>query len=161
VTQPVALVSASCERLSLARPWSTTPSPLSLTFASFWCQWAPSPGRHSTNGQPKFALWRIFALAIFHPVLKTKKVNTPSSPCAFPRAEPSSHSSFYAQPQVQGLFTPMLPHPPTFFIASWLVSVPTISFPSGSHRHCKLFANGLPLLYNCRIQCRGERSFPP
>jgi hypothetical protein len=154
------LVSTSCERLSLARPWSTTPLPLSLTFASFWCQWAPSLRRHSTNGQPKSAPWRIFALAIFHPGLKTKKVNIPSS-CASPRAEQSSHSSFYAQPQVQGLFTTMLPHPPTIFIASRHVSVPTISFPSGGHRHCKLFTNRLPLYYNCRIQCRGERSIPP
>ncbi len=82
-------------------------------------------------------------------------------PLHAPRAEPSSHSSFYAQPQVQGLFTPMLPHPPTILITLWDVSLPTISFPAGGHRHCKLFTDRLTLLHNCRIQRRGERSLSP
>lgn len=150
-------LSTTHERLLLARPWSTTPLHLSPTFASFCCQWAPSLGRHSTNGQPKSAPWRNFALAIFHLVLKTKKVNTPSSPCTHPPLNYRHYSSFHVQPQVQGLFTSILSHPPTIFIALRHVTLPTISFPAGGHRHCNLFTNRLPLLHNCRIQCYGKR----
>jgi hypothetical protein len=73
----------------------------------------------------------------------------------------AEYSLNHRTPQVQGLFTPMLPHPSTIFIALWHVFVPAISFSSGGHRHCKLFPNRLPLLYNCRIQCRSERSLSP
>ena len=107
------LLSASCERLSLARSWSTTPLPLLPTFASFWCQWAPSLRRHSTIGRPKSAPWRIFASAIFHLALKTKKVYTPSL-CAFPALNGRRTARFMPSPKSKGYLHLCFPtHPPS------------------------------------------------
>ena len=63
----------------------------------------------------------------------------------------SPHSAIYAQPQVKGLFAPMLPDPPPISVALWHVALPAISFPAWSYRHCKLFTGGFPLLYHRRI----------
>lgn len=70
-------------------------------------------------------------------------------------------SSIYAQPQVQGIFTPMFPDPSPIYVTLQYVPLPTISFPSGGNRHCKLFTDRLPLLYNRRIQRCGQRPVSP
>jgi hypothetical protein len=156
------LLPTSCERLSLARPPMEYNAFASL--AHFRILLVPV----GSISRKTFDQWAAeirtlenLRLSDIPPGTKDEKGKHTSSLCASSRAEPSSHSSFYAQPQVQGLFTPMLPHPPTIFVPLRHVSVPTISFPSGDHWHCKLFANRLPLHYNCRIQCRGERSLSP
>ena len=71
--------------------------------------------------------------------------------------ESLSHSPVYAQPKVQGLFTPMLPDPSSIVDASRPVSLPAISLSARGHRHRKLFTDRLPLLHNRRIQCGSER----
>lgn len=90
---------------SLPRPWSTPPLPLSPTFASSCYPWAPSPGRHSTNGHPKSAPWRTSALAISPQVLKTKKVNAPSIFLHIPRAEQSAQLDLCPAPSPRGIYT--------------------------------------------------------
>jgi len=62
--------------------------------------------------------------------------------------ESSSHSSIYAQPQIQGLFTFVLPNPPTIFVTLRHVSHPTIPFPAWGYWHRNLFTDRLALLNN-------------